>query len=252
VETAAGAFLSHPGISYTFGMRPLVISHIACGGHAPENTLAGIRAALEFGADAIEIDVQATADGVPVLMHDRTVDRTTDGSGEVAKLSLAELRALDAGGEPPPMLAEVLDLTASNALLVIEIKQPGIEEQVASVVRDRKAINDAMVWSFFPRALESMRRVEPRLPGGLLLSAQSLAKWPDKREWALRMGLQAVSVFCFGITEQVRRDTLRSGLALYAWTADPEAEIARLIGLGVDGICTNYPDRAIALLAAGS
>jgi len=228
--------------------RPLVISHAACGGHAPENTLAGIRQALRIGADAIEIDVQASADGVPILMHDLTVDRTTGGSGEVAKLTLAQLRALDAGGEPVPTLADVLDLTVGQALLVIEIKQPGIEERVAAVTREREAIEHSMVWSFFPQALESMRRVEPRLPGGLLVSAQSLPRWPKMRELAVRTGLQAVSVFFAGITEDVVRDCARSGLALYAWTADSKREIARLLDLGVDGVCTNFPDKAVALL----
>src|SRR5213594_2742943 len=97
--------------------RPLVISHAACGGHAPENTLVGVRKALDLKADGIEIDVQASADGVPVLMHDLTVDRTTNGSGEVAKLSLEQLRALDAGDEPVPTLADVLRLTRDQALL---------------------------------------------------------------------------------------------------------------------------------------
>lgn len=229
-------------------MRPLVISHAACGGHAPANTLAGIRKAIELGSDAIEIDVQASADGAPVLMHDLTVDRTTNGSGEVAKLKLAELRTLDAGGEPPPTLAEVLDLTRGNVLLVMEIKAPGIEELVAKVVREKDAVADVMAWSSFPEAIEGMRRAEPRVACGLLIAAEYLDKWPAMRDKAVSLGAQAVSIFCFGVNEAIRRDTRRSGLALYAWTADPPAEIARLIALGVDGICTNYPDRAVALL----
>ena len=230
-------------------MRPLVISHAACAGHAPQNTLAGIRCAIALGADAIEIDVQASADGVPVLMHDLTVDRTTDGRGQVADLTLDQLRALDAGGgERIPTLAEVLELTIGRVLLVAEIKRPGIEERVADIVRETEALADVMVWSFFPQALESMRRVEPRLPGGLLIGPETLPRWPEMRELAIRLGLQAVSVFCFGISAEIARDCRRSGLALYAWTADPEAEMARLIALGVDGICTNYPDRALALL----
>ena len=231
-------------------MRPLVISHAACGGHAPANTLAGVRKAIELGSDAIEIDVQASADGVPVLMHDLTVERTTNGTGAVAELTLAQLRELDAGGEPPPTLAEVLALTRGRVLLVAEIKQPGVEPLVAEVVRQADALGDVMVWSFFPQALAAMRAEEPRLPGGLLVAGEMLSKWPQMRDLALRTGLQAVSVFCFGITEEIRRDTQRSGLALYAWTADPEAEIARLIALGVDGVCSNYPDRVVAALAA--
>lgn len=232
-------------------MRPLVISHAACGGHAPANTLAGVRKAIELGSDAIEIDVQASADGVPVLMHDLTVERTTNGTGAVAELTLAQLRELDASGEPPPTLAEVLALTRGRVLLVAEIKQPGVEPLVAEVVRQADALGDVMVWSFFPQALAAMRAEEPRLPGGLLVAGEMVSKWPQMRDLALRTGLQAVSVFCFGITEEIRRDTQRSGLALYAWTADPEAEIARLIALGVDGVCSNYPDRVVAALANG-
>ena len=230
--------------------RPLVISHAACGGHAPENTLAGIAAALAWGADAIEIDVQASADGVPVLMHDLTVDRSTNGSGAVAELFLKQLRTLDAGGEPVPTLAEVLAETVGRALLVIEIKQAGIEEEIAAVVRDSGAVNDVMVWSFFPEALESMRRVEPRLPGGLLVAPGSLSSWPQMRDAVVRRGLQAVSVFFTGVEEGLAGECRRSGLALYAWTVDSDREIARLIELGIDGICTNFPDRAIALLQA--
>ncbi len=229
-------------------MRPLVISHAACGGHAPENTLAGIRAALEFGVDGIEIDVQASSDGIPVLMHDLTVDRTTNGSGKVALMSLEELRALDAGGEPLPTLDEVLALTAGKTLLVIEVKQGGIEEQIAAVVRERHALNDAMVWSFYPRVLEAMRQVEPRLPGALLIAPEALPKWQAVRERALSIGLQGVSVFHLGISKEIARDSRRSGLSLYAWTPDKESEIRRLLDLGIDGICSNYPDRVVAVL----
>ena len=238
-------------------MQPLVISHAACAGHAPENTLAGIRAALRLGADAIEIDVQASADSIPVLMHDLTVDRTTGGRGPVSQLTLDQLRGLDAGGgaqtggrspEPVPTLAEVLALTKGSALLVVEIKQPGIEEQVAAVVREAGALSDVMVWSFFAQALAAMRQAEPLLPTGLLIAPQALPSWPQMREAALRMGLQAVSVFHAGITEEIAGQARRSALTLYAWTADAEADIQRLIDLGVDGIVTNFPDRALALL----
>jgi len=229
-------------------MRPLVISHAACGGHAPENTLAGIRKAIELGSDAIEIDVQATADGVPVLMHDPTVDRTTNGTGVVAQMTLEQIRALDAGGEPPPTLAEVLDLTRGKVLLVMEIKQTGIEEQVARVVHATDSLDDVMAWSFFRPALEGMRAAEPRIPCGLLISPEALPQWPKARGLAVKLGAQAVSVFYAGANEQVARDCQRSGLALYTWTVDSSREIIRLIDLGVDGICTNYPDKAVKLL----
>ena len=229
-------------------MHSLVISHAACAGHAPENTLAGIRAALEMGADAIEVDVQASADGVPVLMHDLTVDRATNGSGDLASLTLEQLQALDAGGEPMPTFAQALELTRGRALLVAEIKRPGCEAALADVIRQADAIEDVMVWSFMPPALAAMRQAESRLPSALLIAPGSISQWPMLRELALRLGLQAVSLFHVDVSAGVVARARRSGLTVYAWTADAENDIQRLLDLGVDGIVTNYPERALALL----
>ena len=229
-------------------MPPLVISHAACGGHAPENTLAGIRAALDFGVDGIEIDLHCSSDNVPILMHDPTVDRTTDGSGEIDSLTIAQLQALDAGGEPPPTLAQALELTRGKTMLILEIKQPGIEEHVAGTVHQLEALGDVMAWSFFPKALQGIRKAEPRIPAALLVSSKHVDVLPALRELAIKTGLQGVSVYHEGLDEANVRDCRRAGLAVYTWTPDEPTEIERLIGLGVDGICTNYPDRAIAAL----
>jgi len=230
-------------------MPPLVISHRACVGHAPENTLQGIRKAIELGSEAIEIDVQASTDGVPVLMHDFTVGRTTGGEGAVADLTLDQLRGLEAGGEPVATLAEVLDITKGKVLLVMEIKQPGIEEQVSRVVSGADAVGEVMSWSFLPKALEGMRATDPRIPCALLIAPEGLSAWPAMRERALSIGAQGVSVFFLGIDERIVEDCRRSGLALYSWTADEPEQIAKLIDQGVDGICSNYPDRIVAALA---
>ena len=235
-------------------MRPLVISHRARAGHAPENTLAGIRAALQIGADAIEVDVQASADGVPVLMHDLTLDRTTNGSGDLVSLTLEQLQALDAGGEPVPTFAQALEMTRGRALLVAEIKRPGCERALAEVIQAAEALSDVMVWSFLPPALEAMRQAEPRVPSALLIAPQSMVNWPSMQDLALRLELQAVSVFHLNLDAGILAQARRRGLAVYAWTADTERDIQRLLDLGVDGIVTNYPERALALLgrAAGS
>ncbi len=229
-------------------MGPLVISHAACGGHAPENSLAGIRKAIELGSDAIEIDVQVSADGVPVLMHDLTVDRTTNGTGAVASMTMNELWGLDAGGQPIATLEEVLAETRRKVLLVMEIKQPGIEEHLAELVEKMDAVGQVMAWSFFPEALEGMRIADPRVPCALLVSPEALPKWPRVKEKAIKMGFQGVSVFFAGIDERTVRECRLSGLSLYTWTPDAPADIERLIGLGVDGVCSNYPDRVLAAL----
>lgn len=231
-------------------MRPLVISHAACAGHAPANTLAGIRAALDFKSDGIEIDVQCTSDGVPVLMHDLTVDRTTDGTGAVAEMTLEQLKALDAGGEPPPTLAEVLALTKGKALLICEIKQPGVEERLAEAVHEAEAVEDVMVWSFFPKALEGIRHADPQIPAALLVSERHVGAVPTLRDVAVRIGIQGLSVYHEGVTEETLRLCRRSALAVFTWTADEPSDIERLIAVGVDGICTNYPDRVWAALNA--
>ncbi len=230
---------------------PLVTSHAACKGHAPENTLAGIEAALRLGADAIEIDVHCTADRVPVLIHDETVDRTTDGSGSVHEMPLAVVRALDAGarqfapkfaGERIPTLAEVLDLTRGKALLQVEVKQQGIEREVADAVRAAAAIGDCETHSFYPAVVRAMREAEPRMAAALLTGGDRVADWEDFWGFALSLGAQGVSVYhAFATPERVRRGQ-RRGLTFMTWTVDDEADIARVIDAGVDSICSNFPD----------
>ncbi|HXK33818.1 MAG TPA: glycerophosphodiester phosphodiesterase family protein [Dehalococcoidia bacterium] len=239
--------------------RPLVTSHAACKGHAPENTLAGIRAALELGADAIEVDVHCTSDRVPVLIHDSTVDRTTDGTGDIHEMPLEVVRALDAGarqfaprfqGEPIPTLAEVLDLTRGQALLQIEIKQTGIEEEVARVVRDANAVADCEVHSFWPQVVQAMRAAEPRMAAALLTDGRRIVDWEDFFGFALSLNAQGVSVYYdFATPEVVRRGQMRS-LTFMTWTVDDERDIARVAAAGVDSICSNFPDIVAATLTA--
>jgi len=233
--------------------QPLVISHAACAGHAPENTLAGLRLALHMGSDGIEIDVHLSADGIPVLMHDDSVDRTTDGRGAVASLTLAELQELDAGarspfesfrGERVPTLAEALELSRGRTLLVIEIKPPHIEEAVLQVVRRAEALDWAMIWSFHPGVVAEVRRREPRLPAGLL----TLSLGDTVAQQALELGAQAVGVFHQNLSEDRVRLAHRKALAVHAWTADQPPEMRKLAAAGVDGIVTNFPDRARSLL----
>ena len=231
--------------------RPLVTSHAACKGHAPENTLAGIEAALRFGADAIEIDVHCTADRVPVLIHDETVDRTTDGSGNVHDMLLEVARALDAGarqfapkfhGAKIPLLSEVLDLTKGKALLQIEVKQTDIENEVAQVVRDADAISDCEVHSFYPNVVRAMRTVEPRMAAALLTDGRRIVDWDDFFGFALSLNAQGVSVYYSWATpERVRQGQARS-LTFMTWTVDDEKDMQSIVAAGVDSICSNFPD----------
>jgi glycerophosphoryl diester phosphodiesterase len=228
--------------------QPLVIAHAACKGHAPENTLAGIRAALALGADAIEIDVHCTADRVPVLCHDATVDRTTDGTGAIADLTLEWIRALDAGcrvfdgrfaGERIPTLAETLDLTRGRCLLIIEIKAQGIEREVVEAIGG--ATDDVMAWSFQPGVVQRMRELAPAVPCALL--SPPLAGAPGELfRRALAIGQQGVSVYHASVDEALVRAAALRGLTVYTWTADEPEDHRRLAQTGVAGIVTNVPD----------
>jgi len=233
------------------GRRPLVISHAACKGHAPENTLAGIRHAIALGSDAIEIDVHLTSDGVPVLLHDDLVDRTTDGSGDVRAMPIKRVRQLDAGarsfekrfsGERVPTLEEVLSLTRGRALLVAEIKQRDIEQAVVDVVRRVGAADDVMVWSFQPAVVHKVRTIAPEIPCGQLWSERD----PDPIKMcavALAGNAQAVCPNYTFVTEALVRRALLHGLSVFTWTADEPADIKRMVDLGVDGVCSNFPER---------
>ncbi len=232
---------------------PFVISHAACKGYAPENTLLGVRQAIELGADGIEIDVHASRDGVPVLIHDDTVDRTTDGSGAVSQMALTQLRKLDAGnGERIPTLAEALDLTRGRVLLVIEVKQAGIEEQVLRVVRDQQAVSDCVVHSFNPQIVSRFRALEPTLPAALLTPGLDAADWDPLFALALSLNAQGISVFFQKVNaDLVRRAHLRK-LSFYAWTVNEPDDMRRLRDCGVDAITTDYPDLLRGVLKSDS
>ncbi len=227
---------------------PLVISHAACAGHAPENTLAGVEKALALGADAVEVDVRATADGVPVLLHDETLDRTTDGRGPLRSLPLSAVRALDAGqGQRVPTLAEVVAAVRGRALLVAELKEVGIEAQVEAALAPL-GDEGAEVWSFLPAVLARVGRMAPRRRRVLLVGAEAMGRWPEPLRLAREVGTAGLSVRHEALTRRVAAAVREAGLLLYAWTADDPRDLQRLLTLAPAGIVTNYPERLRPLL----
>jgi glycerophosphoryl diester phosphodiesterase len=239
--------------------RPLATSHAACKGHAPENTLAGIEAALRLGADAIEIDVHCTSDGVPVLLHDDTVDRTTDGTGDIREMPLDVVRALDAGarqfvprfqGAQIPLLSEVIDLTKGKALLQIEVKQADIEEPIAKAVRDAAAINDCEVHCFGARVVSAMRATEPRMACALLTDGRRVVDWDEYFSFVLSLHAQGISLNYEAATPERVRAGQRRSLTFMVWTVDDESDVTRMIDAGVDSICSNFPDVVRAAIDA--
>jgi glycerophosphoryl diester phosphodiesterase len=222
----------------------IVTSHAACKGHAPENTLAGIRAALKYKADAIEIDLHCTRDGVPVLIHDETVDRTTDGAGPIAALTLRQARKLDAGkGERIPTLREVFETVSGHSLMVLEIKARNIEEEVLAVVKRARALDYCVVHSFSPKIVERIRKLEPRMPASLLTGGPGVADQKKLFDLALSINAQGIAVNHDVVTAQLVRAAHLRELRFSAWTADLEKDVRRLARAGVGAITSNYPDR---------
>ncbi|MQA00652.1 MAG: hypothetical protein GEU80_15215 [Dehalococcoidia bacterium] len=235
--------------------RPLVISHRTDMGTCPENTLAGIDAALAAGADGVEVDVRATAEGEVILLHDASLRRTTDDHRDVSSVTLAELRSVrvgpragDAAPLPVPTLREALERVDGRSILVIELKQPGIEAAVAQLVREARAAEWCWVWAFNPSAGATCRAALPEVPVALNTSAGSAARYGyvDPIEVAVRAGFAAVSPDHSMVDRALVDGARRRGLAVYTWTVNDRADIERVVDAGVDAVCG---DDAAAIMA---
>lgn len=235
---------------------PLVIAHRGASGTAPENTMAAFRQAVEMGADMIELDVQRTKDGQVVVIHDATLQRTTNGSGAVRELTYAEIEQLDAGswfgegqefaGERVPLLKEVLEFTKGKCALNIEIKNipyadPGIEQAVVDLLHETGfPLEQVIISSFDHSCLHRIARLEPNVPTACLFShyPASLA--------GLDTGILHPSWQV--IRPEFMSWVRESGRKVNVWTVDKPERWAWLLEAGVDGIITNYPARLIAYL----
>ncbi|MGD9494897.1 MAG: glycerophosphodiester phosphodiesterase [Armatimonadota bacterium] len=238
---------------------PLVCAHRGRSGVFPENTMAAFEAAVAVGADFLELDVRRSADGEIVCIHDATVERTTDGSGAVAELSLSALQAFDAGswkgaqfaGEPIPLLSSVLAEIAPRLVVDIEIKERGIAAQVVELIRAAEALRRATIVSFAHEDLRVAKQAEPRLACGLITSGPtepSPAGVDALIASALECGANFISCRHTAVTAELVRACHLAGLALMAWTMDEPGDLQRMIDLRVDALVSNYPERALALL----
>jgi glycerophosphoryl diester phosphodiesterase len=230
-------------------VETLVLGHRGASGEAPENTLRAFALAAEQGADGVELDVQPSADGVLVVMHDDTVDRTTHGHGRVAALPYAALAGLDAGaGERVPTLEEALALARGRLFVDIEIKDPGVEPSVAALI-DRLGMADQVaISSFYPASLAAMRTAAAHLRRWFLSSGWSATTLRT----ALALEAVGVAPHHTRIDEALVITAGQHGLAVAAWTVNDEVEVRRLLDLGVDAIITDYPARVVRLRRAGA
>lgn len=235
--------------------RPLVVAHRGASGHMPENTLASFQTALEMGADMIELDVHPSRDGNLVVMHDETVDRTTDGTGRVSDKSLDELARLDAAArtslgrrEPVPTFAEVLERFAHRIPIAVEVKHgssvyPGVEKRVVQELREHRAERRVELISFDLDCLINLRREDSALTTGFIFigNMAAFAELLEGKVDALH------GRWNFLTREQVDRSR-ELGFRSFAWTVNDDEDIRAAIAAGADGVVSNFPDRVMAVL----
>ncbi len=237
--------------------RPQIIAHRGYSGIAPENTLAAFRAAAEAGADGVELDVQLSRDGVPVVIHDERLERTTDGSGWVGEHTASELAALDAGrwfgdgfgGEGVPTLSSVLALLDATPLIVhLELKTnrlpyPGLVPAVLDAVAEAGLEARVHLSSFNHHTLRTVQQADPARPCAALLYDRLLEPW----DYVARHGFQALHPHHAAVDAALVAGCHGRGLPVRPYTVDDPADAERLLRMGVDALITNQPQRLLGL-----
>jgi glycerophosphoryl diester phosphodiesterase len=264
-------------------LRPLVYAHRGGAALRPENTIASFDYGLSLGADGLEFDVHLSRDGIAVVHHDATLERTTSGTGRLSALTADELTRIDAGhwfraptpvtaddrrapefpyrghGHGIPRLQQVL-ARYPGVPLIIELKtnDPALAERVIDDVRSAGAVERVAIGSFGWRALRAARRYEPRIPTGASREEVRLALYRSWVRWPL--GKESYREFQVpersGPTRIVSRRFIthahRAGLPVKVWTVNDPADMRRLLEWGVDALISDRPDLAVAAVAASS
>ena len=228
---------------------PLRIAHRGASGRglAPENTLAAFEKALDIGVDMLEIDVRVTGDGQLIVLHDPSLDRTTDCEGIVREMGLDEIRQADAGdGERVPILREVFDLARNRAPILLEIKSDFIAERVVQAIADAQIEEQVVVQSFNPQTVERVKRLAPHLPSSLLIgelpTTPSRVRARRLVSQVLEVGANTLSIWHATLTPSLIEEMRKRGIAVWAWTVDEEITMRDLAMMGVQGLVTNYPN----------
>jgi glycerophosphoryl diester phosphodiesterase len=232
----------------------MVIAHRGASSYAPENTLAAFDLALRMGVHHIELDVDLTSDGHIVVIHDDTVDRTTNGSGPVTSHTLAVLRGFDAGawfgakfaGERIPTLDEVFERYKGQVHIHTEIKghSPYLSQRTADLIRKHSMEKQVTITSFQNMRLEEMRAYAPELPTGWLVAEVNDAILAKARA----MGVTQLCPRANAVTPELVRRLHTEGFLVRAWGVSTEELMQQVVQAGADGMTVNFPDKLIAYL----
>ncbi len=240
-----------------------VISHRGANQVAPQNTLDAFKRAVQFKADGFETDVHMTSDGVPVLCHNYTVDKTSNGKGEIAKRSLEQLRRLDFGsyfhhsfkGTKMPTLEEFLTLSrkANIKILNIEIKSPRnkdytIADKVIEAVKSHGLFDNLLISSFDPDLLVYIKDIDENCKTGFLYSPDKPITYKrvlgHEIDFAKSIGADAIHPHKMYVKKSLVDSAHENGIMVNPWTVNKEKDIKKLVELGVDGVITDVPNVA--------
>ena len=241
--------------------RPIVLAHRGDMAHAPENTLPSFQMAVQKGADGVELDAKLTTDGHVIVIHDPTIDRTTDGSGRVASSTLESIRKLDAGswfsdafrGAQVPLLEEVFETVGRKKLINIELTNystpgDGLVQKVCELIRRHQVQDQILFSSFFAANLRKASRILPEIPCALLAMPGLRGAWA--RSFGFMFGnYQALHPHISDADRQQVQRIHRLNRRVHVWTANSHEEVNQLREWNADGIFTDDPQ--LALLALG-
>lgn len=226
-------------------MSFLNIAHRGASGHEPENTLAAFEKAVTLGADMIEWDVHRCKSGEPVIIHDSTLKRTTNGRGRIAQKTLAELKSLDAGrGQTIPTLREALDCIRRRTMVNIELKGPDTAKPVADVIDEyvrqhRWYYADFLISSFSADTLHAFKTLQPNVHIGLLTN--DAQKQPP--HLADELDIYSIHPNYRRMLDEFIAGAHDNGRKVFPYTVNKLEDIRQLLRMGVDGIITDYPDQ---------
>ncbi|MBI3153279.1 MAG: glycerophosphodiester phosphodiesterase [Chloroflexi bacterium] len=242
---------------------PIILAHRGDQSHAPENTLPSFSQAIQKGADGVELDAKLTSDGHVIVIHDSTVDRTTNGSGKTPTFSLEEIRKLDAGawfnekfaGTKVPLLAEVFETVGKDKLINIELTnystpRDGLTEKVCQLIKKHNNQRQIIFSSFFASNLKIAKQVLPEVPRGLLAVPGFLGLWA--RSFGFMFGdYQALHPHISSTSREQMQRAHRLKRRVHVWTANTPEEVNQLKDWGADGIFTDDPATALRALGRG-
>lgn len=220
-----------------------VVAHRGFSVEYPENTLLAFREAIELGVDFIEIDVHETKDGTLVVIHDHTLERTTDGRGAVKEKTFEEIQTLDAGkwkgkfeGVKIPSLDEVLGFVAGKTRLLIEIKDAN-PEKICKLLLKHRMENYVVIASFDMEKVIRTRQMAPSVSTALISTA-----FPENPDILVKNGIPIVEIEYHSVSEAEMKEFVLRGISVGVWTVDDENDMKRLLNTGIPFITTNRPD----------